>query len=121
MAKGKKSVFFCQNCGYESPKWHGLGAHGGDQGADAAAAQIEALGALFAAASDHDAGEDDETEIKDDNNGDTDLCACHKNSPSDGTGRPLHTRSRPPERDRTKTAGGSGAAVRNIITQRKGE
>ena len=23
MAKGKKSVFFCQNCGYESPKWLG--------------------------------------------------------------------------------------------------
>lgn len=23
MAKGKKTVFFCQNCGYESPKWMG--------------------------------------------------------------------------------------------------
>ena len=23
MAKGKKSVFFCQNCGYESAKWSG--------------------------------------------------------------------------------------------------
>ncbi len=23
MAKGKSSVFFCQNCGYESPKWMG--------------------------------------------------------------------------------------------------
>ena len=23
MAKGKKTVFFCQECGYESPKWMG--------------------------------------------------------------------------------------------------
>ena len=23
MAKAKKTVFFCQNCGYESPKWLG--------------------------------------------------------------------------------------------------
>ena len=23
MAKGKKTLFFCQNCGYESPKWLG--------------------------------------------------------------------------------------------------
>lgn len=23
MPKGKKTVFFCQNCGYESPKWMG--------------------------------------------------------------------------------------------------
>lgn len=23
MAKGKKTVFFCQNCGYESSKWQG--------------------------------------------------------------------------------------------------
>ena len=23
MAKGKTSVFFCQNCGYESAKWMG--------------------------------------------------------------------------------------------------
>ena len=23
MAKDKKTVFFCQNCGYESPKWLG--------------------------------------------------------------------------------------------------
>lgn len=23
MAKGRTTVFFCQNCGYESPKWMG--------------------------------------------------------------------------------------------------
>ncbi|MFQ8690781.1 MAG: DNA repair protein RadA, partial [Blautia sp.] len=23
MAKGKKTVYFCQNCGYESAKWMG--------------------------------------------------------------------------------------------------
>ncbi len=27
MAKDKKSVFFCQNCGYESPKWMGQCPH----------------------------------------------------------------------------------------------
>ncbi len=56
----------------------GLGAHGGDQGADAPAAQVEALGALLRAAADHHPGEDDEAEVQDNRTHDTDLCGSHE-------------------------------------------
>ena len=56
----------------------GLGAHGGHQGADAPAAQVEALGALLGAAADHHPGEDDEAEVRDDGTHDADLCGRHE-------------------------------------------
>ena len=64
---------------HQQPGGHvaGLGAHGRDQGAHAAAAQIKALRIFFASASDHHAGEDHEAQIQDDHRSDADLCASH--------------------------------------------
>ena len=52
----------------------GLRAHGGDQGADAPAAQIESLGALLGAAANHHACKNHEAEIQDHGGHNADLC-----------------------------------------------
>ena len=64
---------------HQQPGGHvaGLGAHGGDQRADAAAAQIKPFGAFLAPAADQHAGADDKTEVEDNGRGDKHLCACH--------------------------------------------
>ena len=59
----------------------GLSAHGGDQRAHATPAQIEALGALFGAAADHNAGENDKAQVQNNSTHDAKLGSGHTFSP----------------------------------------